>query len=156
MTSTREDKIAYKSKLKRICEETIEKRISLAREAMASAQSAANSEEKSSAGDKYETARAMSHLEKDMHARQLMAHLQELASLRAIDTQKIYANAAPGALVRCDKISFFVAAGLGKQTVDGCSVVFLSPLSPLAKSLFGRTPGDLVDFNGPVKIDDIF
>jgi hypothetical protein len=38
---------------------------------MESAQQSANSEEKSSAGDKYETSRAMGHLEKDMHARQL-------------------------------------------------------------------------------------
>ena len=44
----------------------IKQRIAAATLAIENAQSAANAEEKSSAGDKYETSRAMSHLEKDM------------------------------------------------------------------------------------------
>lgn len=48
----------------------IEERITITKLAIANAQEAANSQDKSSAGDKYETGRAMGHLEKDMYARQ--------------------------------------------------------------------------------------
>lgn len=44
---------------------------------MEGAQEAANSESKSSAGDKYETGRAMAQLERDRHA-QLLAEAQKV------------------------------------------------------------------------------
>jgi hypothetical protein len=153
---TREEKLLYKNRLKRFCEQEIEQRIASTRDAMANAQSAANNEEKSSAGDKYETARAMSHLEKDMHARQLMAHLQQLSSLHDIDTNIIYSLPVAGALIQCGKTSFFIAAGLGKRSVDNVSHIFLSPQSPLAQKLANKKPGDYIDFDGKMMIVDIF
>lgn len=82
---TPEQKLAYKIRLIQFCEDTITRRMAVARQAMDNAQASANSEEKSSAGDKYETGRAISHLEKDMYARQLMANAQELNALRKSD-----------------------------------------------------------------------
>ena len=63
------EKIAFKEKLRSQCIALIEERMQLAAEAMQQAQDAANAEEKSSAGDKYETGRAMNHIQKDLHAR---------------------------------------------------------------------------------------
>ena len=68
-----QQKIYFKNTLKKRCIEIIEKRISSSYNSMENAQAAANEEEKSSSGDKYETGRAMSYLEKDMYARQLSA-----------------------------------------------------------------------------------
>lgn len=141
------EKLAHKNKLKRWALDSITTRISTAKEAMSQAQEAANSEEKSSAGDKYETGRAMGHLQKDMHARQLAEALKELAALQAIATEAICPDGRPGALLRGDDIAFFISAGLGKQIVEGRAVVFLSPLAPLAKLLQGKKPGDTVPFN---------
>lgn len=138
------------------CEQTINERIANTREAMDNAQNAANGEEKSSAGDKYETSRAMSHLEKDMHARQLMNHLRELSALRAVKADTIYHTPVTGALVECAGISFFIAAGLGKQFIDGAPIIFLSPESPLAKKMAGKKAGDTIVFNGNVQIVDIY
>ncbi len=145
---TDHQKIELKKILKEACHTIIEQRISAARSAIHEAQQAANAEEKSSAGDKYETSRAMGHLQKDMHATQLSAHLIELASLHAVNVNILYTTPSKGALVQCSKSSFFIACGLGKQSVDGNNIIFLSPHAPLAKSLFLKTKDDTFIFNG--------
>ncbi|MEO8772440.1 MAG: hypothetical protein ABI402_20240 [Ferruginibacter sp.] len=125
----------------------IEQRISTAAAAMQNAQAAANEEEKSSAGDKYETSRAMSHLEKDMYAKQSEENKKELAFLTTIDCNKLYDSAVAGCLINCDECSFFIAAGLGKIDVEGMTVYFLSPNAPLAKLLNKKKVGDAIEFN---------
>ncbi|WEK34269.1 MAG: hypothetical protein P0Y53_17420 [Candidatus Pseudobacter hemicellulosilyticus] len=148
--------LAYKQLLKAYCEEVILQRIASSRSAMDSAQEAANQEEKSSAGDKYETSRAMSHLEKDMHARQLVAHQQELNALRAINSQAICTVPGPGAVIRCSSVTFFIAAGLGKQMVNQETIIFLSPQSPIARQLMQQKVGDEIEFKGRTTIRQIF
>ena len=145
---TKEDKIAFKNRLKQIGLEIIGERIAMAKKAIDSAQESANSEEKSSAGDKYETARAMGHLEKDMHSRQMAEHVKELALLREIATDGIYESCRAGALVKCTDNYFFIAAGLGKQIVNGEQIFFLSPHAPLSKLLKNKKAGDKFLFNG--------
>lgn len=66
-----------KKRLQKKCIEIIEERITTIRMAMNDAQASANNEEKSSAGDKYETSRAMSHLQKDMQATRLSSIMKE-------------------------------------------------------------------------------
>ena len=80
----------FKNKLRQFAQDFIQQQITLARTMIGNAREAANSEEKSSAGDKYETSRAMSHLEKDMHSRQLAEIIRELATLHAINVNNIY------------------------------------------------------------------
>lgn len=144
---TDHEKIALKNKLKRWAIDFINQRIATAREAMRQAQEAANSEEKSSAGDKYETSRAMGHLQKDMHARQLAGSLKELAALHAIKTEIVYQEGSPGAFLQTDDVAFFISAGLGKQLIDHQTIFFLSPQTPLAGSLHRKKFGDSILFN---------
>src|SRR5665811_379907 len=91
-----QQKIDFKNTLKKRSIEIIEQRISSSYHAMENAQAAANEEEKSSAGDKYETGRAMNHLEKDMHARQLSANKKDMAGLLSVNCDQIYERAIPG------------------------------------------------------------
>ena len=109
---TKEEKIALKDKLKLFCQSVIDQRIQSAKAVINSAQQAANQEEKNSAGDKYETARAMGHLEKDLHTRQLAENLKELAALHAIGTHTLYISVTAGAFIRCNAVSFFIAAAI--------------------------------------------
>jgi hypothetical protein len=151
------EKIAFKNSLRDFARTVIEKRVAAAQLAMDNAQQAANNEEKSSAGDKYETARAMGHLEKDMHARQLAEHIKELGMLHTVDVNRLYTTAATGSLIECEQQSFFIAAGLGKQIVEGKQVIFLSQHAPLVKLLQGKKAGDQFLFNNKmVTIIDIF
>lgn len=140
-------KIAFKNKLKGFCQQSIEDRINAVKEAMKNAQDAANSEEKSSAGDKYETGRAMGHLQKDMHAGQLAGYLKEQAGLHAVHTGIIYDHVTAGTFVQTATFNFFIAAGLGKHTIDGQTVFFISPHAPLAALLQNKKQGNSFSFN---------
>jgi hypothetical protein len=136
------EKVAYKNKLKQFCNNIIEQRIEISKVAIENAQQSANSEEKSSAGDKYETARAMSHLERDMHTRQLTENLKELSALHSINANTIYNTVTNGTFVKCDEISFFIAIGIGKQIIDEEKILFLSLNAPLAKLMEHKKAGD--------------
>ncbi|MEO5682341.1 MAG: hypothetical protein ABIQ88_06845 [Chitinophagaceae bacterium] len=144
---TTAEQLFFKEGLKQFCQQHIEQRIAAAKESIKNAQEAANSEEKSSAGDKYETGRAMGHLQKDMHARQLAAYMKELADLKAVNTNVICSYAAAGAFIITDQSSFFIAAGLGKQVIDGQQILFLSPQAPLTGILQNKNIGDAFVFN---------
>ncbi len=119
----------------------------MAKLAIDNAQEAANSEEKSSVGDKYETGRAMGHLQKDMFAKQQVENTKELDQLLKINTDSIYTTVQTGAFVKCTDYSFFIAAGLGKQVIDNQTVFFLSPYAPLARLLLHKKKGDHFSFN---------
>ena len=154
---TRADKIAFKDSLKQFCITLVEQRIQNGKALIDNAQQAANSEEKSSAGDKYETARAMGHLEKNMHTRQLVENIKDLANLQLINTHETYDVATAGAFIQCSNISLFIAAGAGKQLFNGEPVLFLSPAAPLAKLVANKKVGDSFIFNGTsAVIADIF
>ena len=154
---TDHQKILFKNKLKHIGESIIRQRINAAKLAIEDAQAAANNEEKSSAGDKYETSRAMNHLEKDMQSRQLAENVKELATLHAVEVNKIYTAGEPGAFLQCLGVSFFIAAGLGKQMVETQTVFFLSPKAPLAGLLCNKKAGDHFLFNqADTKILDVY
>ena len=141
------EKVDFKTRLLNECIKMIEERITASSVAIANAQAAANAEEKSSAGDKYETSRAMSHLEKDMHARQLEANRRELSALMQIDCKHLYDMVSPGAYIACEGCSFFIAAGLGKASFENIDIYLLSPNAPLARSLSGKRKGEGFTFN---------
>jgi hypothetical protein len=151
------EKIAFKNRLKLAGQHIIEQRIASAKTLIDNAQEAANSEEKSSAGDKYETARAMNQLEKEMHSKQLAQQIKELALLHEVKTDVVYTKVVPGACIECAGMIFFIAAGLGKQTIEEKLILFLSPLAPLAKTLYNKKTGDPFLFSGKeVIIESIY
>ncbi|NSL85277.1 hypothetical protein ECE50_000430 [Chitinophaga sp. Mgbs1] len=151
-----EERIVHKQLLKQYCEQIFLQRIATTQQAMDDAQAAANNESKSSVGDKYETGRAMSHMEKDMHARQLLAHRQDLLALQAVNVQVIYHVPVAGAFVRTTTTSFFIGTGLGKQVINGETIFFLSPASPLAQQLMQKKAGDEFEFKGKNRITEIY
>ena len=154
---TNPEKIAFKTKLKNLGLELLRQRIATAETAMNRAQEAANTEEKSSSGDKYETGRAMGQLEKEMYGRQLAAYAKELKALQSIPTDSICQEGGPGAFIQAASNTFFISAGLGKQQVEDVIVLFVSPMAPLARLLLGKRRGDTIDFNGAsLRIDEIY
>ncbi len=135
---TDHQKLSLKAKLKNFALDLIGQRMTTAKDAMQQAQESANSEEKSSAGDKYETGRAMGHLQKDMHARQLAASANELAALHAVNTESICPEGRIGAYLQTEDISFFYQRR-SWQTDDRRSDHSLPfPQAPLAKLLQGK------------------
>jgi len=60
----------------------------------------------------------------------------------------IYPAATMGACIECADLTFFIAAGLGKQTIDSKQIIFLSPQAPLARLLQHKKAGESFIFNG--------
>lgn len=130
------------------CMELVGQKIALAESAMKEAQDSANAEEKSTAGDKHDTARAMSHIERDMYAKQLSeaAHLKKILS--GIQPSGTFKTVQSGSLVSTSSGRFFISVALGKIEVDGETVFVISPLSPLGQLLLDKKAGKKVAFNG--------
>jgi hypothetical protein len=136
-----------KSILKERCIAIIQERMDGLNMAMKSAQDAANQETKSSSGDKYETARAMNQLEKDMYARQLIENKRELSVIMETDCNAISSGISSGSFIKCGTANFFILAGLGKINYEGDAIYVISPNAPLAKSMLGKRIGDTFLFN---------
>ena len=117
-------------------------RVQAAQEAMQNAQDSANEETKSSAGDKYETGRAMAQIERDRHAQLFEQLRQERAVLDRIDPDFVFQRVGLGALVKTSVGVFFVSVSAGMVVIDGQKVIAMSPQSPLGASLMGKQVGD--------------
>ena len=116
--------------------------------AMQAAQASANEESKSSAGDKYETARAMGQLDRDMYARQYEQARQERVLIERIDPLHTPQHVSLGALVHTSMGIFFIAVSLGSIKVAGEAVMVVSAQSPIGALLMGKVVGDSFDFRG--------
>ncbi len=128
------------------CLAYVEQRIATARQAMEAAQEAANAESKSSAGDKYETTRAMMQIERDRHATQLTEAQKLKHELENLSIDKQSATAQPGSLVVTSQNVFFIAVSVGKITFEGKDYFAISLASPIGKLLHGRKVGDKITF----------
>jgi hypothetical protein len=116
---------------------------------MEEAQESANAEEKSSAGDKYETGRAMSQNQRDLNARQMLEARAALQLLDQNDRSGPFVKAFPGALLRTQERYYFLGPGLGKLPLtSGPEVISLSVGAPLGQLLLGKKEGDVVEFQG--------
>jgi transcription elongation GreA/GreB family factor len=129
------------------CKQIVEQRLATAQQAMDAAQESANREEKSSAGDKYETGRAMAQLERDKAAMQVEENKKMLTVLNQIGQSTSIDRVTLGSVVVTDSNKFYVSIGAGKLEIGGESYVAISTQSPIGKLLLNKGVGDFIDFN---------
>ncbi|WP_345028011.1 transcription elongation factor [Ravibacter arvi] len=118
-----------------------------AKQAMDASQEAANSEGKSSMGDKYETGRAMAQIDRDMYAQrydQLKGELEALDRITAGDSS----SARLGSLVKTSLGYVLLAVSMGVVETDWGKVLVVSTQSPLGRAVLGRQAGDVFVFQG--------
>jgi hypothetical protein len=137
----------FKKRLTQYCIDVLEQKIIEYKKAISDAQESANAEEKSSAGDKYETGRAMSHIQGDMLAGQLKKIQLHVSELKKIDTSIEHDKVTRGALVNTNKGLLFFATAIGNISMDEHKITVLSISSPLAKMFEGKQQADSVIFN---------
>ena len=133
-----------KEKLLAQCRALIVTKIDTTKSAIQLLQEAANEETKSSAGDKYETGRAMAQIEIENLNAQLNEQLKLLRTLEAIKQEKSD-HVTLGSAVVTTLDNYFLAVNVGKVTVDGIVYVTISTSAPLAQKLLGKTIGDTFD-----------
>lgn len=132
------------------CMDYTHDRIARAKAAMQSAQDATNEESRSSAGDKYNTERAMMQIERDNSAKQL-AEAQLLS--KAMGQIKISARSSVadlGSLVETSQGNYFIAISIGKIVLDGYTAFAISAASPIGQLLMAKKAGDEVVFNNKI------
>ena len=151
------DKFEIKQTLLEEVEELIYQKIAVFQKMMNDAQDSANNETKSSAGDKFETGRAMMHLERDKNAKQLSEARKLELFLSQIKADRMFDRVAFGSVVQTDFGNYFISIAAGRIVVDEKKYFAISPQAPLAKELMQKEKGDTIIFNDkPVKILDVF
>jgi transcription elongation GreA/GreB family factor len=129
------------------CMQIVEQRLATAQQAMDAAQESANQEEKSSAGDKYETGRAMAQLERDKAAMQVEENKKMLTILNQIGHHSSTETVTLGSIVVTDRNNFYVSIGAGKLEIGGESYVAISTQSPIGQLLLHKCAGEFFSFN---------
>lgn len=139
--------LSLKPQLYLLCQQYAQDRIDTCQAAIDAAQESANSETKSSAGDKYETGRAMAQNERDRNAVQLQQARQLLGELQRINPDAACDTVRPGALVATSMGQFYIGISAGKLTVAGTDYFAVSAAAPVAAALSGKRAGEVAVFN---------
>lgn len=151
------DKYEIKETLLDEVEGLIYQKIAVFQKMMNDAQDSANNETKSSAGDKFETGRAMMHMERDKNAQQLSEARKLELFLSQIKSDKMFDRVAFGSVVQTDFGNYFISIAAGRIVVDEKKYFAISPQAPLAKELMQKQKGDMITFNDKsIKILDVF
>ncbi|MDB5256914.1 MAG: transcription elongation factor [Chitinophagaceae bacterium] len=139
---------AVKQVLYDLCSSFVDERILMYQKAMKDAQEAANQEEKSSAGDKYETTRAMMQIEKDKNAKQLEETIKLKKALSQINPHTTSETVSLGSLVLTDKGNFYISISAGKIKAENTEYIAIAPTSPLGAAFMNRKARENAVFNG--------
>ena len=107
---------------------------------------ASSNDTKSSMGDKYETGREMLQQEINNLQVQLNEVLKQRDFLKSLSA-KPSVKAEKGALVKTDKGFFYISVSLSNIDFDGNKIFCISPDSPLAKVLEGKSESQSISLN---------
>jgi transcription elongation GreA/GreB family factor len=136
-----------KSLLHKFCLDNIEARILTIRQSIHDSHASGLEETKSSAGDKYETGRAMMHLEMEKLSTQLAEAEKQKAALLQINPSVASETVQNGSLVFTSQGNYYLSVSAGVFTIDGKEYITLSSASPLGSKLFGLQRGHQIEWN---------
>ena len=139
--------LSLKKQLLELCHQAVDAKITACISAIALARESSREETKSSAGDKYETARAMIQQEIDKYSLQLRDAEKQKSLLTGIPetTDVIIRN---GSLVNTNNGIFFISISIGPLVIEKETYLAISPVSPIGALLLGKRKGDTFQFRG--------
>ena len=94
-----------------------------------------NNLKKSSAGDKFETSRALMQTEYDKIDNQLLILKNQLRAIKSISLSDNKKKVGVGSFIKTNKSFYFISIGLGKQIIDNNDIYVISLSSPIGKLL---------------------
>jgi hypothetical protein len=139
--------MSIKVKLHQLCLAKIEEQIFAIKQSIDDARSSELEETKSSAGDKYETGRAMMHLEIEKLDTQLAEAEKTKSYLLQINPNIVSQKVQVGSLVYTNAGNYYLSVSTGTFTIDGEKFITLSSASPLGAKLVGLGAGSEMLFN---------
>lgn len=143
--------MTFKQKIHAHYQQLVQDKIDAFRDMISAMTEDAQNDAKGSAGDKHDpnlkgelakqTALSMMHIEQEKLTNKLKEFLDQKAILDKIDPENQSSKIALGSLIKANGIYLFVSSALPKTTIDGITVLALSPQSPLGTKLMGNETG---------------
>jgi transcription elongation GreA/GreB family factor len=137
-----------KKELYDLCVNYVRKSMDAAELGIKEAQKASNEDTKSSAGDKYETGRAMMQQETNRNLAQLNEANKLMVALNRISTTGSSTKAEMGSVIITSNGNFYLAISAGSLSANGKTYFAVSPASPVGLMLAGKAKGDDFTLNG--------
>ena len=131
--------MSIKKQLYQQLQQQVDQRVSNAQKAMKAAEDSKNNETKSSAGDKFETSRAMMQGEEERNKIQLVKAVDLQRQLAQIDITKTSKIVVLGSIVYSNQGNYFLSIGLGKIVLEDTTYFAISLASPIGQLLFGKS-----------------
>jgi transcription elongation GreA/GreB family factor len=138
----------FKLKIQQHCIQIVSSRLQDLESMLKDLSESAANETKSTAGDKYETARAMLHIEQDQVRKQIFELKSQQAVLNSIDPSSNSDRIILGSLICTqDNSCYYLSTSLGKMIVEDQLIIAISMQSPLGVKLKGLKAGDELKMN---------
>jgi transcription elongation GreA/GreB family factor len=137
-----------KQQLYQQCLDYVQQRMEAAEQGIKEAQQASKEDTKSSAGDKYETGRAMMQQETDRNMAQLNEANKLKVTLNQISATATSTSADNGSVVITNNGNFYIAISAGSLQVDKETYFAISLASPIGLKMKGLKAGDSFELNG--------
>jgi hypothetical protein len=137
-----------KQQLYNQCIAYVQTRMAAAEDAYKDAEKASNDDTKSSAGDKYETGRAMMQQEKDRNTIQVNEANKLMVALTGISTKGNSAKIDTGSVVITNNGRFYIAISAGTLKVDNENYFAVSAAAPIVVKMLGKKAGEGFEMNG--------
>lgn len=139
--------MTFKQKIHQYYLQLVQDRIDAFKDMITALTEDSKNDAKGSAGDKHETALSMMHIEQEKFNTKLKEVLLQKAVLDKIDATKSAETIILGSLVKANGIYLYLSLALPKITIEGISVIALSPQSPLGNKLMGNKVGFTFEIN---------
>lgn len=137
-----------KQEIHQHCQKIIQSRIATAKAGIDEVHEFLLNDDKGSAGDKYETSRAMAHLEIENRQVGLQNLIKMQTALNQFDPGKLHTQLLPGALMVTDNGIFYITVSLGKVVVRQQEVLVISYQAPIIAALKSTPIGGTTTFHG--------
>ena len=141
-----------KSDIHAACIDKLQSQIDELNSAISKVHESVIGEENSTAGNKFETARAMGQEELERLNIQLATQVKDMNTLLQISATKPCDSAQLGAFIETDKKKLYICVALGKIELDKEVVFAISLGSPIGQSILGKEKGDSIVFAGKSEI----
>ncbi|MFP5436505.1 MAG: GreA/GreB family elongation factor [Bacteroidia bacterium] len=138
---------SLKHKILAYYKQQVEDKLDAFRDMVAALTEGAANDAKGSAGDKHETALSMMHIEQEKLNRKIAEFLEQKTVLDKINPETLHERIVLGSLVKANGHHLFVSTALPKITIEGITVLALSPQSPLGNAMMGKQVGDTFEIN---------
>ena len=139
-----------KTELYKLCVQSVEQKADRLKDAIKKAQESANSDTKSSMGDKYETGRAMAQLEIEKNTGQLIETQNQMNVLSRISPSVNSDIIGNGSLVISSSGNYYISVSAGLFQLKGNSYFVISIQSPIGLKMKGLKKDDEFTLNNKV------